>query len=447
MPPNLPYSLAQKAFIDKTRNLIDGDDSFFDCHDWRCIQPPGGRNSSLRKAVDTDSFYVKALAVWLPERLIPGHVPTCPHCGSSQFVDIHRARWINMPKVLYGLALHSYLDTKLYPCSSCNKRFCGYDSTSIGYDTDKIVGYFNIRIADRFAVDETLFSFLVASCDRPTTAIYAVLEEMATERYLNDYALFLHAVRAKKVKEKLRGVSDRDDYQLTLDTMLEQRRQLTAHQRLHKSLQGQLQTQRLSLHAAEGKLNDPIDFSKLLKTKQGRNERGLALPGIGDKKFQELTEEGVTTGRKLVDYVGIPSRWRKKRDHPAMFEGWRTKAKVVFRERQKKVNEIKASIKDLEEQVAAVEGHLELETAIDIELEADDEQVLGTTIAEEMLPKFSGIYDRSGYNCRVLKAGRIEQLLMTDFLHRKPMQQSKMLGLPCEILKIDCNEIVRSRID
>jgi hypothetical protein len=122
-------------------------------------------------------------------------------------------------------------DTKLYPCSSCNRRFCGYDRVSLGYDSDKLVGFFNIRLAERFAVDEDLFSFLVANGDRPTPAIHSILEEMATERYLNDYGYFLHAIRCKRIKEKPTGVSARDNYQPTLDGAIEQCRPLSAQQR------------------------------------------------------------------------------------------------------------------------------------------------------------------------------------------------------------------------
>jgi hypothetical protein len=181
-------------------------------------------------------------------------------------------------------------------------------------------------------------------------------------------------------------------------------------------------------------MNDPISFKDLLKSKQGRNERGLALAGIGDKKFRELIEEGITSGRELVDYVGIPSRWSKKRDHPAMFEGWRAKARLVFKERRKIVKAAETSLRDLEDQLAVVESQLELEEAVNNEMVEAGEPV---TEEKVQLPSFSTMYDRHGYNCRVLKAGRIDQLLTTDFLHRKPMQQSKMMGLSCEVLKID----------
>ena len=54
-----PYPDAQQRFIAKTRHLIDSKADFFEDRDWRKIQPKGGSQSSLIKAVAVDSFYVK----------------------------------------------------------------------------------------------------------------------------------------------------------------------------------------------------------------------------------------------------------------------------------------------------------------------------------------------------------------------------------------------------
>lgn len=176
MPPvrKLPFAQSQWDFIQTTRDQVDTQESFFDSHDWQNIAPKGGRHSSLRKPVCVDSFYVKPVASWIPHRLIPNHIPKCPHCESAEHVDIGKARWINSPKILCGMSQHKYLDTKLYPCSHCNKRFAGYDRRSIGLDGEKVMGFFNIHLAQRFTVDEQLYSFVTSCHDVGTPTIHRI---------------------------------------------------------------------------------------------------------------------------------------------------------------------------------------------------------------------------------------------------------------------------------
>ena len=152
------YSAAQLRFIKKTRHQVDTDPTFFDHHDWRSILPSGGRRSSLTKAVSTESFYVKPLACWVPELLFENHVPACPRCKSSRYVNVANARWVNHPKIMFGLSEHQYLDTKLYPCRGCGQRFTGYNRLSMDVDQDKYMGYFNFYLSAQFAVNEELSS-------------------------------------------------------------------------------------------------------------------------------------------------------------------------------------------------------------------------------------------------------------------------------------------------
>ena len=124
-----PYSVSQRLFIEKIRAQVDADPNFFHANNWRCVNPPHGKYSSLMKAVSAETFYVRPVAIWLPERLIPNFVPTCPRCKSNQHVEVSKARWQNSPKVLFGVNGYRYLDTKLYPCCSCRRQFAGYGTT------------------------------------------------------------------------------------------------------------------------------------------------------------------------------------------------------------------------------------------------------------------------------------------------------------------------------
>ena len=45
--------------------------------------------------------------------------------------------------------------------------------------------------------------------------------------------------------------------------------------------------------------------------------------------------------------------------------------------------------------------------------------------------------DPTGYNARFLTAKQIDNIQETEFRHRKPLQDAKMMGLTGSILKID----------
>ena len=213
---NYPYPPVQRQFIERIRGRIDSEEKFFYSHDWRNINPSTGKYSSLMKSIQADSFYIRPMAVWVPHLLIPNFVPTCPTCKSNKHVDTLKCRWQNSPKILYGLKGHRYLDTKLYPCHYCKRQFTGYNPESMKHDSQYYVGMFNFHFSGRFAVDEELFSFLCSQYDTPTPKIHRTLQQMAVDTYLNDYQLYLHAVRSKKVKAHRPNVSQFDNRQRTL---------------------------------------------------------------------------------------------------------------------------------------------------------------------------------------------------------------------------------------
>ena len=236
-----PYPIIQREFIEKIRAQIDMEANYFYSRDWRCINPPNGKYSSLQKSVFAESFYVRPVAVWLPDRLLPNFTPTCPHCKSKKFVNVNRARWQNSPKVLYGLKGHRYLDSKLYPCNRCQRHFSGYNPDSMKFDSDQYMGFFNFHFSGRFAVDEELHSFICSNYDTPATKIQRTLQQMAVDTYLNDYQLYLHAVRSKRVKTQRPNVTNYDPLQRTLHaTTGDAPVQLTPNKQTVRSLRNSL---------------------------------------------------------------------------------------------------------------------------------------------------------------------------------------------------------------
>ena len=245
---------------------MDADPSFFQSRNWRCINPPNGKYSSLIKSVYADSFYVRPVAIWLPDRLIPDFVPTCPHCKSNKHVDLRKARWQNSPKLLYGVNGYRYLDTKLYPCHLCKRQFTGYNPESMKHDDHQYIGFFNFHLSGRFAMDEELFSFICSNYDTPTPKIHRTLQQMAIDSYLNDCQLYLHAVRTKKVKKQRPNVCSHDPRQRTLhDATVDapNRSSLHANERTLQSIRNEMQSVRLKYLQAIGKQNERVCFKTL----------------------------------------------------------------------------------------------------------------------------------------------------------------------------------------
>ena len=201
------YGPEQQSFIAKVRSQVDSDSkAFISSCDWRCVNPKGARhdstlqNASVSKKTRVEAFYVKSLAVWVPHLLFNNHVPSCPHCKKSDHVDTSRGRWINTPKILYGLHRHRYLDTWLYPCRRCSRHFAGYNKASMQLDAAVYYGFFNFYVGYGYAVDEELYRHVVLEASLESTATIAHrLQRLAHDAYYGDYQLYLSAVGLGKI--------------------------------------------------------------------------------------------------------------------------------------------------------------------------------------------------------------------------------------------------------
>jgi hypothetical protein len=431
-----PYCQSQRDFIERTRDAIINEDDFFSRHDLRMITPNTGKYCSLTKSVYAENFYVRPIAAWVPHLLLPNFVPTCPHCKSNRFVSPSKARWQNSPKVLFGLKGHRYLDTLLYPCQSCKRCFGGYHPDSMREDMARFQGFFNFHFSGRFVVNEELFSFLVSSSDLATPKIYRILEQMAVDTYLNDYMLYLFAVTNKKIRTERRNVSVQDRRQRTLHGMMDEvtaRDSLTAMERTVRGLRNELRAKKLSLETGRGRLQDKVCFKSLYTLKKGRNRVDAPLKKIGLKKLGQLMDAGIYSARELMEFPGVPPPWSNNREATRMFQSYRKSASDIFTEREREVKRIERSVAELEEQLSEAEAAL----IIDRESRRAEGTQQELEEAEAQAPLFSKMADRNGYNAKVLSQERIDCILMTDFLNRKAVSQSKMLGLACEVLKID----------
>jgi hypothetical protein len=275
--PPKQFGEAQWSFVKKVRSNIDKDaKSYFATNNWRNIAPVGGRSDSglldpaCKRTTKPDIFYVKAVASWVPHKLIPNHIPKCPQCEKNRHIDITKARWVNCPKLLYGVERHRYLDTFLYPCRNCAITFTGYNMKSMQLDAAVYYSFFPFYLGDRYAVDDELYRRIVfESATQATAMVYKRLRDTAYEVYLSDHQMYYCAVGQKKVKRQktlrqyFRRNSNDSEYLLRL-----KKRKADAVSAYTNA--------RLSYLSARKKADANIDFATLLQSKENHNVVGDA---------------------------------------------------------------------------------------------------------------------------------------------------------------------------
>ena len=204
-----PCSTNQREFVKIIHKQIDDNECFFDDHNWSDILPKGGRNSSLQKAICVDSFHAKPVAAHVSHLLFKV-TPCCPHCNSQKFVNATGARWINNPKILCCIGSHKCFNAMLCPSDKCKRHFAGHNKLSMGHDSDRTLGFFDMKLSKSFAVDEELHSFIRSSWKIPMAQIRQSLEDIATRKHLSDCKDHLHALGAKKIELHHNEVSAND---------------------------------------------------------------------------------------------------------------------------------------------------------------------------------------------------------------------------------------------
>ena len=184
-------------------------------------QTAQGRNSQMDgKAMWVGAFYVKGLVAFVPHLILPGHVPSCPHCRNSKWVDTPSSRWIKTPKICFGINTHKYLDTKLYKCTRCARSFTGYNKRSLELDSGKWVGLFDYHLTKTYAVDPMLYSDIVASKSDKAEVIARRCRQRVVDNYLSDFNCYLYAVGAEMIRKQERNSVPHDGRQGTLDGVL-----------------------------------------------------------------------------------------------------------------------------------------------------------------------------------------------------------------------------------
>jgi hypothetical protein len=453
----------QWDFLKGIRAQIKNDAGlFFKQNNWRMIMPPGGRydnyllNSTSSATTTVEAFYVKPVACWAPHLLIANHVPCCPHCKKRDEVDIVSARWINSPKVLFGVERTSYLDTFLYPCGRCKKTFAGYNKSSMQLDASVYYGYFNFYLGHGYAVDEQLYALVVEYATTTSTSVIAKrLLKQAYNGYYNDYQLYLSAVGMNKIRPKKKQKTMKSHFNAVQD------KQLDRLQRLKSDAASRVARSRLSLSSARVRRDTDVRFHSILSDKGNHNIHGTRniLPGLGSTKLQSLIDIGITSMFELLaaeedeyahyKYVHLLGHWQE----------------LVLLYLNKFDDEIQAALEDLDyAEVDLDVAQSELNDYLSRKRVADEArarseainpylrrgnsptEVIAIDVSNDPPPLFSKFNDKTAYNGRVLSKHRIDSIVTTVFNHRKTFQESKMMGLTAEILKIDFNYKIASKI-
>jgi len=422
-----PHAVSQREFIESIRKQIDDNPRFFDDHNWSNIMPKGGRHSSSQKAICPDSFYVRPIATHVPHFLFK-ETPCCPHFSSRKFVNLSSARWINSPKILYDIGSHKHLDTMLYPCNKCKRHFAGCNEVSMGHDSDRTLGFFNMKLSKPFAVDEELCSFVISSWKIPTAQIRQQLEDITTRKCLSDYKHYLHALRAQKIKLHHHEVSIDDRHQETVDRHL---REVSTAEGTLTEVRGNMVRAKLKHQIAAKQWRGCIPFVDLLNVKKDNNNSDRMLKKLGKKKLEQLISNGISSGRELLDCTCAPPQWNGNRGTRATFLGWKDLIRKQCSEWKQEVREAKQELDNLEELVKVNEEALEMERQM-LSNHRQDEPV-----EPPKPPLFTKMKDNTGYNARLLSTSRIESILMTDFMSCKKLMQSKMMSQPSKMVKLD----------
>lgn len=393
-----------------------------------------------------DAFYVKSIAAWVPHKLIANHVPKCPKCSSSKSVDLTKCRWINQPKLLYGVSRHRYLDTVMYPCRSCSSFFTGYDETSIKLDASLYLGYFNFYLGPRYAVDEELHRHIVLSASLQSTAVIAqTIKNFAYEAYYSDYQQYLTCVGVNKIqppKKKRTVHAMATQAAQGMPDNPELARLLRRKQRCKEDLQRANDNYLRASERAEG----DIEFHHLLDSKQNHNVTGdlNVMEGLGPVKIGKLRANQIFSARQLL--------LADSSDYPAishLIPRWVTIVNKHYRKLKERATYFKNCLTAAEEALESAEDEYEEKQQ---ELYPDgppDPPDTNVTEEEEppwVPPLFSKFNDRKGYNGRVASKHIIDSVVTSVFNRRKTFIEAKLMGITAAVLKIDFNYKLAKKI-
>jgi len=185
-----------------------------------------------------------------------------------------------------------------------------------------------------------------------------------------------------------------------------------------------------------------VSFTDLLNAKKDNNNNSDPMPKkLGKKKLKQLMSVGMNSGRELLACAAMPPSWNGTRGTRSRFNGWKDLMKKQCSEWKKEARQAKRDLENLEELVKVKEEALDVERQI---LGRPDEEA----VVEEPKPSlFAKMKDPTGHGARLLSASRIESVLMTGFVTRKQLMQSKMMSQPSKMVKLDFAQTTPDKVN
>jgi len=284
-------------------------------------------------------------------------------------------------------------------------------------DAQEWLGFFPFCLSDRHAVDHELYSYIVNAGNLPTTTICNQLKKMATDHYYEEYQHYLFLVRTQRVKSRTATIGR--DGQQRMQRFYGPKEDETAAERQAKRARERLTLVNRKLATARSKLYSGLPFHPIIDKKHNRNNLGVSLKYLGVTKLRRLVAGGISTGTQLLES-----------DDPVIKPEWRLMIEQHF-------DDLREQIEDLEAQQNTLDEVVLLDNVI-----ATVPERTRPIVREEeatLPPAFSQMYDKCGYNAKLLSWSQVNSILRTEFAHRKEIQDSKMRGLTATILKFDFN--------
>jgi len=186
---------------------------------------------------------------------------------------------------------HQHLDSVYYWCAPCNNDFLAWHEAVLESDAEEITGILNFRLSNGFAVDNELYSFVVAHGSDTTALTHQWLIALHNDHWIDYATMYHHAVFAKRVK----AIPNLGRIEKTLTDKPD-----TAAQKRRRSLQWDYAVSKCKLDSVQSSFDADVNFVSVVRRKENRNSIGESFPGIGKGKCQTLISKDINTAKELL---------------------------------------------------------------------------------------------------------------------------------------------------
>jgi len=376
----------------------------------------------------------------------------------------------------------------MYPCAPCKDGkehwFVAHHTESLRLGGPKLLGVFRFFVAPSFAIDEPLHSFLVSQPYTPTSHLAQLLGAMAEKKYTNDLIeYYTRAIRGEARTETSGArVTVADNLQLRVTNYTVSAtaaaaaptQNPSAHavaKRKVNNAEMALESGLKRLEREKKKADDPIDLKQYKKEKLTKKNKARKIGTFGAGKVQDLLALGFVSFREFLDEwkkhtagggdspkITALLAWRRDnlrrvREDPAELPRlWAAELEKHFggiiAQFESKRQEVQALQKEFDDAKRLLEELGEEQQRVEASsASASAGSVLNNTTNTESRPiAFSAMFDKDGYNAKLLSYGRIESIQHTYFLDRKEFMEASMLQLSGRVLSLDFFYPLASRI-